>query len=459
MPDATNRISGAAKASLALLFALAVPCTPSWSQSQSLPGIIIAPSPAPMPGGPPPPMGSPMMNPMMPPPQAAPPPAPPPQAAPQPKPKPKVAARPKATEDAGAEGGGAAKGPGTTRISVLVNGEPITAYEIEQRARLMMLSGGDIQGRAQAEMKRLATSESVNARWKQIIEDTVRANQGKSREQIMAILQERQKTFSMGLQKQALDSARSAAIPAKRADARKELIEEMVKLQDARRNGAAPDESMVDDLIKDLAQRNKMTPAEFAKHLSGMGIDIATMKARYRAQLGWTDAVRKQYSHLVQPSQRQLDQALVNFTGGTDQVEMHLHRIVLSLPPKVEQRAMAQRLAEAEQIQRQFKNCTSISALAAKAQGARYENMGVRTVDSFSEPSRSMLLNAPDNAMVPPVMTSSGIEVYAVCGRRVIKAEELKRTQLATDFRQEQFERLSRNHLRKLMDNAIIENR
>jgi peptidyl-prolyl cis-trans isomerase SurA len=370
-----------------------------------------------------------------------------------------VAARPKSSDEAAAnDASGLGKGPGSTRIALLVNGEPITAYEVEQRARLMAL-GADIQARAQARMKELASSEAVNARWKQIVEETVKANQGKTREQIMAILQERQKTFSMGLQKQAIEGARAASIPAMRENAKKELIEEQIKLQDARRNGAAPDESMVEDLVKDIAQRNKMTSAEFTKHFAGMGVDIMTLKARFRAQLAWTDAVRRQYGHLTQPSQRQLDQALVNFSGGEDQVELQLHRIVMPVPPKLDQKAMAQKLSEAEQLQRQFKTCGGVAALAAKVQGARHENMGSRSASSFQEPTRSMLLAAQENTMVPPAMTSSGIELYAVCGRKVIKAAELKRNQLANEERQGAFERLSRNHLRKLMDNAIIENR
>ncbi len=429
--------------------------TPGLAQAP-LPGVIIAPSPGPSAPG------HPMMPGIMPPiPQAAPPPPPPPAAA-APVVKPKVVARPKKPVEAAAaadsEPAGTPKGPATTRIGLLVNGEPITAYEIEQRARLMAL-GADIQSRAQAKMKELASSEAVNARWKQIVQETVNANQGKSRDQIMAILQDRQKVYSQGLQKQAVEHARASTFPSMRENAKKELIEELIKLQDARRNGAVPDESMVDDLIKDLAQRNKMSALEFTRHFGGMGIDVMTLKARFRSQLAWTDAVRKQYSHLTQPSQRQLDQALVNFTGGQDEVELQLQRIVITVPPKLDQKSIAARLAEAEQLQGQFKSCNSVAALAARVEGARHENMGARTVSTFSEPSRTLLLNAQENSMVPPAMTSTGIELYAVCGRKVIKAAEIKRTQLANEERQGTFERLSKNHLRKLLDSAIIENR
>ena len=441
------------------------PVDPATAQTQSLPGIIIAPSPGPGPGAPsggiPPGMPGVMIAPSpggLPPGAVVQPQQPPaPVAQPKPKPvaKPKVV-RPPREDEATADALG--KGPGVTRIQLLVNGDPITAYEVEQRARLMAL-GSDIQSTAQAKMKELATSEAVNARWKQIVQETVQANQGKSREQILAIIQEKQKVYAMGLQKQAIEHARASSIPKKREEARKELIEEQIKLQDARRNGASPDESMVEDLFRDLASRNKMSPAEFTRHFAGMGVDANTLKAKYRSQLAWTDTVRKQYGHLAQPSQRELDRAVEGFSGGEDQVELQLRRIVVSVPPKVDQKAMAARLAEAEQLRGQFKECRLMGALAARLEGARYEDMGSRTVTTFSEPSRTLLLSAPDNTMIPPTMTSSGIEMLAVCGRKVIKAVEKARNEFANKSRQEEFERIARNHLRKLMDNAVIENR
>lgn len=449
--------------SVASLVVTAAVIATAWSaRAQQIPGVIIAPSPGSSTMQPPSQMPGIMIAPS---PSAQPQPLPPqqqqaPVAAPKQPPRVKKQVAIAKPKDDGAEAGdsGLVKGPGSTRIGLLVNGEPITAYEIEQRARLMAL-GADIQSRAQAAMKQLATSEAVNARWKQIVQETVTANQGKTREQIIAIIQDKQKAYSMGLQKQAIESARAASIPAKRDDAKKELIEEIVKLQDARRNGATPDEAMVEDLVKDIAQRNKMSSAEFTRHFASMGVDIMTLKAKFRAQLGWTDAVRKQYSHLTQPSQRELDQALVNFTGGEDKVELQLQRIVLPVPAKVDQKAMAQRLSEAEQVQRQFKDCKSTVGLAAGVQGARFENLGTRSASSFTEPSRTLLLSATENTMIPPSMTSSGIELIAVCGRTVIKALEVERTKIAGKGRQEQFELLSRNHMRKLMDSAIIENR
>ena len=440
-----------------LLAAFALIVSAAHAQApQSLPGIVVmSPPPGlPQPGGPPV-----MPPPMVAPPPQAPAPAPqPPAAAAKPKPKPKPAAAVAKEDSSKGAGSGIAAGTGSG-IVVLVNGEPITAYEIDQRARLLALQS-DIRNRAQDNMKRLATSESTQARWKEIVEETVKANQAtKTREQILALLQEKQKAFGATLQKQAMESARASVLPSMRENAKKELIEELVKQQEAKRVGATPDDNHVDAIIKDIAGRNKLTPQQFAEHFASQGVDISTFKARFRTQNMWVDAVRRKFGHLVNPNNRDIDRLLENAAGGEDQLELQLHRILVPVPATLDQKSLAQRMAAAEQVQREFKGCKTTNTLAAKIDGSRFEDMGVRRPGGFSEPTRTLLLNAKDEEMVPPHVTNGGIELIAVCGRKIVKATEEKRREKANEIRQEEFERIARKHLRDLMSEAVIENR
>ena len=61
--------------------------------------------------------------------------------------------------------------------------------------------------------------------------------------------------------------------------------------------------------------------------------------------------------------------------------------------------------------------------------------------------------------MIPPTITSTGIELLAVCGRRVVKAADISRNKAANEVRQEVMERHARGHLRKLINDAVVENR
>ena len=165
-------------------------------------------------------------------------------------------------------------------------------------------------------------------------------------------------------------------LPGLREKARQELIEEQVKIQEAKRVGVNPDEADVDNVVKEIAGRNKMTPAQFTVHFAGMGVDISTLKARFRSQQAWSQAVRRRFGHLVQPDNREIDRLVQKEASGEDQLELQIQRIVVPIPPKVDQKSMAQRYADAEALQRQFGGCKSTNALAAKIKDARFENLG-----------------------------------------------------------------------------------
>ncbi|HXF53153.1 MAG TPA: SurA N-terminal domain-containing protein [Hyphomicrobiaceae bacterium] len=420
-----------------LLLAL---CPAALAQApQSLPGLIVTVPP-------PPPAGQPAAPPAK---EAA---------KPAPKAKPKPAEAPPAraasldtSRESGRQGSGLA-------IAVIVNGDPITGYQIDQRARLLALSA-NLGERAQENMQRIVQSERTNERWKEIVQQTIAANQGKTRDQIMAVLEQKKREFGQELQRQAVESARASVMPGLRKTALEELIDERLKLQEAKRVGVTPEETEVENVVKTFAERNKMTPAQFTEHFQKMGINIETLKSRFRAQLGWTDVIRRKFSMQVNITQRDIDQAVASAAGGADQVELQLHRIVIPVPAKLDQKSLAQRFIEAESLRKRYGGCQSTSALASRLESARFENLGTRQAASIAEPTRSLLLNAKDGEMIPPDITADGVELLAVCGRKVTKAQEEQRTKKEAELRQKEFEILARRHLRDLRQDAVIEHR
>jgi peptidyl-prolyl cis-trans isomerase SurA len=83
----------------------------------------------------------------------------------------------------------------------------------------------------------------------------------------------------------------------------------------------------------------------------------------------------------------------------------------------------------------------------------------MRKPSSVPEPTRSLLLEAKDGQMVPPNMASQGVELYAVCGRKVTRGDDKVREQVAQELQQKEFEVLAQRHLRDLRQDAHIEYR
>jgi len=75
---------------------------------------------------------------------------------------------------------------------------------------------------------------------------------------------------------------------------------------------------------------------------------------------------------------------------------------------------------------------------------------------SIAEPTRSMLLAAKDGDMLPAATAATGIEVYAVCGRRAIKADDKQRRRRRKSWRRRN-SRSSQAPSRDLRQDAHIE--
>ncbi len=434
--------------SLLMLIGSAGASPPALAQTTNLPGIVISTTPPPQ-QQPQPQVQRPFGAPD---PSAA-----PPTAAPAPKPKPKTAVARPAQKSPVAAPEGSGKGSGTQSIIMLVNDEPITALDVEQRAKLNAL-GADIGSRAQANMKALVGAEATQQKFRAMVDEIVKEHQTtKTREQILAMIDQRKTQFALSLQQQAIASARSSLLPGIKKSALDELIEERLKLQEAKRLNVSIEDSQIDDVIKGLAERNKMSPNQFAEHLKGMGTDIAAMKGRFKATLSWNDVIRRRFASQVSVSQRDIDKFAATGATGEDDVELQLQRITLSVPGKMDQKVLSARFQEADKVRQSFRGCKTASATAARVPNAKFEDLGARKPSSLVEPLRSHLLSAKDGEMVPPNIGTDGIELYTVCSRKVVKADEKRRTEVAQDLQQKEFEIMAKGHLRNLKQEAHIE--
>jgi len=346
-------------------------------------------------------------------------------------------------------------------IVVLVNDEPITAYEIAQRERLLVMMSGAVGEYVQ---------KNIQSRWMKVVENKEKLTEEfrgfamkhnpKSQEDVQRLqkifIEEKQKR----LKDEILREARAHAGQGARAKAQEELIEERLKLQEAKRLSLVVEDAEVNKVILDIAQRNKMTEAQFAAHIASQGGDIEVMKSRFRATLSWNQVIRRRFGHQISVADRDIDKAVAAGPAGEDRVEYQLQRILLPSAARADQKSAVLRLADADKVRAGFKGCKTIAASARAVPDAKVEDLGQRKPSSVPEPTRSMLLNAKDGDLLPPTVgADGGVEIWAVCGRSVVKASEEKRNAASDELRQREFELIARRHLKDLRQDASIEYR
>ncbi|KAB2917842.1 MAG: peptidylprolyl isomerase [Hyphomicrobiaceae bacterium] len=379
-----------------------------------------------------------------------------PLAAQTPPPKQRAAAQTaKADRPAPAPKGGQA-------IVVLVNDEPITAYEIEQRASFLAANGGggpppDLKAKAEARWAQIIKDPRTNERFQQLL----RQKGVKTQQEAQAL----QIQFVKGLQQEMVEQlrreARATILPQLRKNAKEELIEERVKLQEAKKIGSEIGDEDIKRVLKGLAERNKMTVEQFAEHVKHAGFELATLRERMRAQYAWREVIRRKFGHQVAVTQRDVDRLISSSAveSGEDTVELQLQKITLPPVGSTDQAGLVRRYAEAEALRRKFEGCKSMAGLAKTAANARFDDMKFVKPSSIPEPTRAMLLGAKDGDILPPTTTPGGIEIYAVCSRRVLKGDEKQREKAQDELQQREFDIISKRHLRDLMQEAHIEYR
>ncbi len=420
--------------------ALAVLATPL--AAQQFPGLVVV---------------QPTPPPQMPPPQSAAPAAA--QSAPakqKPKPKPKpVAAK------ADTEGAHSSARTGE-RIFMLVNDEAVTAREVDQRARFLGASN-NIGPKAQEIFKRLASSEAVNAKFRAQAEEIIKSNQGKTRDQVIAMIEKMKAELGASLQRQAFEQARSADAPKFRDAAIEEIIEEKLKLQEAKKEGVEISDDEANRVIKAMAERAKQTEAQFIAGLKSSGVDIATMKTRFKAAFAWREVIKRKYGMMVQINEKEIERLIATQASSnktpTDTQELQLQKIVFALPDRLNQGAFARALADADALRRKFSGCKAMEGLSKEQASAKLVPALYVKPSTIAEPVRSMLLSAKDGEMLPPQPMGEGVELIAVCARRALQLDEKQRMEATQELQTKKFEEFATKRLRELRQDAQIERR
>ena len=222
---------------------------------------------------------------------------------------------------------------------MLVNDEPITAYEIQQRTAFLALNagGGGPDLKAKAEARWAQIDQGPEAQRARCRRSFARSNV-KSREEAQAV----QKEFVTKLQQNMIEQmqAREPAtrmLPKFRKEAQEELIEERLKLQEAkrqrhrdhRRRGQArhqgPRRAQQDDggAVRPAASR---APASTSRPCA-RGI---------RAQFAWREVVRRRGQMLISINQRDVERMISASASeaGEDTVELQVQKITLPTPAR-----------------------------------------------------------------------------------------------------------------------------
>jgi peptidyl-prolyl cis-trans isomerase SurA len=280
-------------------------------------------------------------------------------------------------------------------IAVLVNDEPISNYDVQQRVRLITVTTG------QRDTNRL----------------------------------------------------RSRAID--------ELVEEKLIMQEAKRLNINVPQEGVQQQLKDIAQRTKMTVPQFTRALSGVGINISSFSKRIETQLVWPLVIRARFGRNLQARPEDVDEALRHIEGPkiSTRYEFILQGILFIVPKDASEATVNARVNLAKHLQRGFRSCAETKAQVAGVPDVVINDLGQHTSDAMSPAERKTFDELGVNQTTAPRIHDTGVELIAVCAKNEIKDEKLARRTAEIELINKEFEAMSRRHLLDLKRDAVIERR
>jgi peptidyl-prolyl cis-trans isomerase SurA len=145
--------------------------------------------------------------------------------------------------------------------------------------------------------------------------------------------------------------------------------------------------------------------------------------------------------------------------GATAAPTLQLKQVKFEFPAGADDRTIAARLAAAEALRARFDNCSNVNDLAKSVEGASIKTLTDQQPTSLVQPARLLVMSAKVGQMTPPTLTQSAVEIYAVCGKRTAIGDSKLREETEHKLLNQEMMIRAERLLRDLRQDAFIEYR
>jgi peptidyl-prolyl cis-trans isomerase SurA len=141
-----------------------------------------------------------------------------------------------------------------------------------------------------------------------------------------------------------------------------------------------------------------------------------------------------------------------------EKTALQLRQLKYEIPSNNDQAAIARQLALFEALRAKVQSCANVPTLTKGMQGVVVTSISDQP-GSLTQPARTLVLKAKVGEMTPPTISGSAIEAYAVCSRHVTKGDPEKREQAERSLMEQEYGIRAEGLLRDMRNDAFIEYR
>jgi peptidyl-prolyl cis-trans isomerase SurA len=277
------------------------------------------------------------------------------------------------------------------QVVVVANGSPITAYDIEQRTKLM------------------ASSTHKNPTRQEVIQ---------------------------------------------------ELIDDRIKIAKAKSYGFEIGDAEVDEAFGNMAKNQHISVAQFSQMIERAGIAPATIKAKIRAELTWSQLVRGKFSASLQVGDSDIANALRSRNeSDTDAVGYiyTLYPVMILVAPGSSAAAVDAKRREAESLRGRFVSCAEGLPFARALRDVAVREPITRSSADLAPQLRDVLASIPVGHLTAPEVTGQGLQMFALCGKKESKTDSPLKRELRQELFAKRYDTEAKKYLDEIRKQAMIE--
>ncbi len=238
-----------------------------------------------------------------------------------------------------------------------------------------------------------------------------------------------------------------------------ELIDDRLKIAKGKYYGLEISDKDVDNAFTNMAQRQRMSPAQFEQVLGRSGISPSALKARLRAQLIWTQLVRGRFGSSLEIGDADVANAMRG-TSASDTVAGYvytLYPVTVIVPNGSPPAVVDSKRREAENLRSRFAGCDAGVKLARALRDVAVREPVTRSSSDLPEQLRDVLAKLEIGRLSVPEPTPQGWQMFALCNKKETTADSPAKREMRDKLYNERYEAESKKFLEDIRRSAMIE--
>jgi len=257
----------------------------------------------------------------------------------------------------------------------------------------------------------------------------------------------------------------------------RQLIDQTVKMQEAKRYNLLPSAAELNDRIKRLAQGMKLTPDALYAKLESKGISKQTFRDYVSTGMAFQRIIQGKYQQQIKATDAEVDAKMAEFKANISAETSKIMNdprmkpitvyslLEINLPVEGNDQMLLQsRFVEATQVLQRLKGCNGLKAASEGIFDVRKGKSFEADATKLPPQMKAALDKGGIGRAIGPMRSKAGIQLIALCGIRKITPPKPNftmptREQVERAVINEKYDKLEEDYLSTARDKVYVEYR